>query len=352
MSTEPDNKKIRVMIVEDSPVMMFLMESIINADPRLEVVASVPSGELALKQIPLAKPDVISMDIRLPGMDGLETTLRIMQENPTPIVVVSSHVRQEELNISFNALKAGALSVLDKLPGLQDPDFDRQAQHLCTQLAIMSQVKVIRHRLRPNAPAVRARPRPMSADDSYAMLGVVASTGGPRALATLLNDLGPDFPLPILLVQHITTSFLPGFVDWLNSVSPLQAVLAARGEIPRPGRIYLPPADQHLVLRHGQLFTTSEEPVSYQRPSGTVLLNSMAQELGPKGIGMVLTGMGDDGASGLLAMREAGAYTLAEAASTAVVYGMPAVAARLDAAREILPIHEMGPHLTRLLFKS
>lgn len=351
MSTSSEPAKIRVMIVEDSPVVQFLMESIINGDPRLEVVASVPSGELALKQIPLAKPDVISMDIRLPGMDGLETTLRIMQEHPTPIVVVSSHVKQEELNISFNALKAGALSVLDKLPGLQDPDFDKQAQHLCTQLAIMSQVKVIRHRVRPSMPTVRPRPQPLPQDSAYAMVGIVASTGGPRALATLLNDLGADFPLPILLVQHITTSFLPGFVDWLNSVSPLQAVVAARGEAPRPGRIYLAPADQHLLLRHGQLFSSSDDPVSYQRPSGTVLLKSMAQELGPRGVGIVLTGMGDDGASGLLEMRQAGAYTIAEAASTAVVYGMPAVAARLEAAVEILPIHDIGPHLTRLLFK-
>lgn len=344
---------IRVLIVEDSPVTQLLLSDIINADPRLQVVGSVSSGEAALEQIPRLRPDVISMDVSLPGADGLEITRQIMQVHPTPIVVVSSHINQRERDISFNALKAGALSVLDKPPGLLHPDHEKQARQLCTQLVIMSQVKVIRQRSRPKPPPVVAMPRPPQRSSSpyaFDVLGIVASTGGPRALSTLLNALGPDFPLPILLVQHITASFLGGFIDWLTQATPFQAVQAYNGKEPQPGQIYLAPAERHLLYARGCLATSASPPVSYQRPSGTVLLSSLARELGPRAIGVVLTGMGDDGAEGLRQMRLAGAYTLAEAESSAVVYGMPAVAARLDAACDIVPIDEMGMQICERLY--
>lgn len=349
---------IRVMIVEDSPVVRTLLESIIENDARLQIVASVDSGEAALASIPTTKPDVISMDIRLPGLDGFETARRIMSEHPTPIVVVSSHLSHTEMNISFEALKAGALSVIDKPPGLQHPDFDRHARALCTQLAIMSQVRVIRLRSRTQRLPVSVQTDKSADPDlsrhqtrqTHQALGIAASTGGPRALATLLNALGADFPLPILLVQHITSTFLEGFVDWLNTICPQKAQIASAGDKPQPGQIYLAPVDRHLTYRQGVIWLTDAPLVSYQRPSGTVLLESLAQELGPKAIGVVLTGMGDDGAKGLLSLRQAGGYTIAEAESTAIVYGMPGVAARLEAAREILPIHEIGQHLRDLVF--
>lgn len=356
---QPEARKIKVLIVEDSAVMSALLEGIIEEDPRLEVVATATSGEEAIKLIPKLQPDVISMDIRLPGLDGFETTRRIMAEYPTPIVVVSSHLNHREMNISFEALKAGALSVIDKPPGLQHPDFDKQARSLCTQLVIMSQVRVIRLRSRTNRLPIPIKPtgksplKNMGCTNtlaSYRALGIVASTGGPRALATVLNGLGEDFPLPILLVQHITASFLDGFIDWLNTVSPLQASLASSGEKPLPGKIYLAPVDHHLTWRQGALWLTEDPHVSYQRPSGTVLLDSMALELGRRALGVVLTGMGDDGALGLLHLREAGGYTIAEAESTAVVYGMPGVAARLQAACQNLPLGEIAPHLREMVF--
>lgn len=350
------SKAIRVLIVEDSAVVRSLLEMIVDSDPRLQVIASCSSGEEALRLIPELRPDVISMDVRLPGLDGLEITRRIMQEYPTPIVVVSSHLDHEELNIGFNALRAGALSVLDKPYGPGHQDADRQARALCTQLVIMSQVKVIRLGNRLNKPTAGtptpapARPEPQTSQGlEYEALGIVSSTGGPRALSILLNSLGPDFPIPVFLVQHITPSFTQGFIDWLNTTCPFKAVEATKGEIPEAGKIYLPPANQHLLYRFGKLGLSDTEPVSYQRPSGTVLLKSMAAELGKRAIGAVLTGMGDDGAIGLLQLKQAGGYTLAEAESTAVVYGMPAVAARLNAATQILPIHDMGQHINGVL---
>lgn len=345
---------VRVLIVEDSPVVQLLLEQIINADPRLEVVATVPTGEKALKILERLKPDVISMDINLPGIDGLETTRQIMQLRPTPIVVVSSHLDSQELNISFNALKAGALCVLDKPVGPAHPQFDSIAHKLCTQLQIMSQVKVIRQRYQGKHKRIAPQPPRAPFDSlssptsSFRIVGLAASTGGPKALSTVLNQL-EGFPLPILLVQHIADNFLEGFVNWLNAVVPFKAIIAKQDEIPQAGCIYLAPAGKHLLFEKGRLSLQLGPPVSYQCPSATVLFRSLAKNAGAEAIGIILTGMGDDGAEGLLEMHQAGAYTLAEAASTAVVYGMPGVAVKLGAVRQVLPLPDIGPHLQQIL---
>ncbi len=356
MNTE---KPIRVLIVEDSPVMQLFLTEIINADQRLNVLAVVPSGEKALAFLQAQPVDVISMDIRLPGMDGLETTRQIMQTCPTPIVVVSSQSESQELDLSFGALQAGALSVLAKPVGVSHPAFEQCARQLCTQLVIMSQVKVIRQRLgrvaaaSPTKEVLPHRPRlSLGAEQmpDFQILGIAASTGGPKALSTLFNQL-VTFPLPILLVQHIAPHFLAGFADWLDGVTPFRVVVASEGMVPQSQHIYLAPPECHLGYQKGKITLLDGEPVSYQRPSGTVLFQSLAESLGPRAIGLVLTGMGDDGASGLLQMRQAGAYTLAEAEITAVVYGMPAAADKLEAVCHLLPLPDLAPHLQFLVKK-
>ena len=341
-------RKIRVMVVEDSAVIRELLCHIIAEHPQLEVAASVGSGEEALRLLENISPDVISLDIRLPGIDGFETTCRVMSRKPTPIVVVSASVESEDLNISMNALRAGALAVVEKPVGVTHSDYAAIAGRLCTQLVIMSSVKLVRQRLvRPGAPRSFAQaPAPAG---PYTLLAIAASTGGPNALVTLFEGLGRDFPLPILLVQHITASFLEDFVSWLDGMGPLKAVVARDGERPQPGVVHVAPAERHLVLKAGLMRLQSDPPVSYQRPSGTVLLESLASELGPRALGLLLTGMGDDGARGLLAMRAAGSYTLAEDESTAVVYGMPGEAAKLGAVSELLPLGELAPRILELL---
>ena len=341
-------RKIRVMVVEDSAVIRELLCHIIAEHPQLEVAASVGSGEEALRLLETISPDVISLDIRLPGIDGFETTCRVMSRKPTPIVVVSASVESEDLKISMNALRAGALAVLEKPVGVTNADYAAIAARLCTQLVIMSSVKLIRQKL---ARPFGSNPFPQtpSAGGPYSLLAVAASTGGPNALTTLLRELGRSFPLPILLVQHITPSFLEGFVSWLDFQGPLKAVVARDGERPQPGVVHVAPAERHLVLKAGLMRLQSDPPVSYQRPSGTVLFESLAPELGPRALGLLLTGMGDDGARGLLAMRAAGAYTLAEDESTAVVYGMPGEAAKLGAVSELLPLSELAPRILQLL---
>lgn len=349
-------RKTRVLIVEDSPVVREFLQHIINSDPRLEVAAAVESAEDALCVFEQSAPDVVSMDIRLPGMNGFEATRRIMSENPTPIVVVSASVESDDLKITMNALQAGALAVVEKPVGTTHADYEFLAQRLCTQLSIMSQVKVVRQRLNgkrylnlSSAPKQTMGEASLSPQGSaYGILGIVASTGGPNALVPLLNGLGPNFPWPILLVQHITASFLEGFVSWLDGVCPFSAVIAKDGETPAPGKIYLAPADRHLRIQSGCLRVDGGAPVCAQRPSGTVLFQSMARSSGSRSAGVLLTGMGEDGAEGLLELRKAGGYTIAEDESTAVVYGMPGAGARLGAACEILPLTVIAPRLLQL----
>jgi two-component system chemotaxis response regulator CheB len=343
--------QIRVLIVEDSRVVRELLEHIIQQDPRLRVVGSVESGEEALRILDRAAPDVISMDVRLPGMDGFETTLRIMSHRPTPIVVVSASVEREDLRIPMNALDAGALTVLEKPSGTTSSEYESIAKRLCTQLAIMSQVKVVRRR--NTAPRTdcsgplenRTTPR---SNASYRMLGIVSSTGGPHALSQILTRLGPNFPLPIVLVQHITNSFLEGFASWLASVCPFEVEIVKGSAIPVRGKVYMATRDRHLRVRRGTLEVDAGDPVCAQRPSGTVLFDSMANTLGSSALGVLLTGMGEDGAEGLLHLRRNGAYTIAEDESTAVVYGMPKEAVRLGGVCESLPLPAIAGRLLEL----
>jgi two-component system chemotaxis response regulator CheB len=339
--------KIRVLIIEDSAVIREFLCHIIGRDPRLEVAAAVESAEEALEMLDRVSPDVISLDIRLPGMNGLEATRRIMSRRPTPIVVVSASVESEDLKITMSALQAGALAVVEKPVGTTQSHYESLAQQICTQLAIMSQVQVVRQRLPRESRPAAIRPKPPRT--SYQSLAIAASTGGPNALMVLLGGLGKDFPLPISVVQHITPSFLAGFASWLSSVCPFAVELVTGAHATAPGTIYMATADRHLRVEQGSVHVDAGDPVCAQRPSATVMFESMAQSLGPHSLGVLLTGMGEDGAEGLLALNRAGGFCIAEDASTAVVYGMPAAAARLGAAHELLPLPAIAPRLIELL---
>lgn len=350
--------KIRVMIVEDSRVVREFLKYVIGRDPRLEVAAAVESGEEALRILDRVSPDVISMDIRLPGMNGFEVTQQIMRRKPTPIVVVSASVEADDLKISMNALRAGALAVVEKPVGTSHQDYESLSERLCTQLAIMSQIKVVRQRIdrgvtfgpkRADQPTSFPGTISRGSPGPFQVLGLVASTGGPNALAKLLGALPPSFPLPVLLVQHITACFLDGFASWLDSISPLRVQVAQEGEPALPGKIYLPPADRHLQLDGRRLRLDRGEFVCLQRPSGTVLFQSMARSLGAGALGVLLTGMGEDGAEGLRQIRQSEGYTIAEDESTTVVYGMPAAAVRLGAVCESLPLSEIAPRILELV---
>ena len=345
------------MIVEDSAVVRQLLAHIVSRDARLRLAAAVSSAEEALAELERVRPDVISMDIRLPGIDGLEATRRIMAERPTPIVVIADAVEETGLRISMNALRAGALSVVEKPLGPSREGWERAAEAICTQLYIMSQVPVIRRRSAGGAYGTAAGPpagaslaalRAPSPPARPALVGIAASTGGPPALARVLGMVPADFPVPVLLVQHMGAPFMEGFAAWLDGLVPPRVQIAQDRAVPRPGHVYVAPGDRHLGITAGGLMQVTEAPaVGGQRPAADVLFNSMARHLGPRGLGILLTGMGEDGARGLTALHEAGGLTLAEDETSAVVYGMPAAAARMGGVSALLPLELIGPRLLK-----
>jgi len=341
---------VRVMVVEDSLVVRQLLSALITRDPRLMLVAAVASAEEAYREISRVRPDVISMDIRLPGDSGLDATRRIMAEHPTPIVVFADSINDSSLKISMNALRAGALSVVEKPVGTMTDGYEELAETLCTQLYIMSQVPVIRQRPARQLVQKEGPQADFTAALPPSLIAIAASTGGPPALAKVLGSLPADFPVPILVVQHMGAAFMEGFASWLDGLVEMPVGLAHDQEVALPGHIYVAPGNAHLTVGPGNLMRLSyEPPLSSQRPSATILFQSLARSIGPRGLGVILTGMGEDGARGMLDMRQAGAFTIAESEQTCVVYGMPAAAVRLGGVRAILPLDTIAARLMHLV---
>jgi len=339
-------------VVEDSATVREFLVRIIHQDGRFRVLGAAASGEEALQHLRRWSPDVICLDIRLPGMNGFEVTRHVMTHKPTPIVVCSASVESDELRITMNALRAGALSVVEKPVGTTHEDYRALADRLCSQLAVMSRVKVVRQWASTPRSAAGSTNAPIGRIASRAFesriittIGIVASTGGPSALTTILGSLPFDFPIPIVVVQHITASFLDGFVDWLDSMCDLKVVKGEPGMVLQAEHVYVAPPNTHVMVNARTLRTTNESNRTRICPSGDVLLQSMADTLGERGSGVVLTGMGDDGAAGLLALRKAGGHTIIEDRTTAVVYGMPGAAEQMGAACESLPVDAIAARL-------
>jgi two-component system chemotaxis response regulator CheB len=291
-------------------------------------------------------PDVVTMDVRLPGMQGLEATRHIMSLRPTPIVVVSG-IGSEDVSLTMQALKAGALSVVEKPPASTHQSYEAMASRLCGQLAIMSEVRVVRQRPRPSLRLYKSELR--SGPAFYRALGVATSTGGPGALMELFAGLGREFSLPVAVVQHMTPNFMDGFATWLASVSPMPVEVVENRTLMINGHAYLAPCHRHLLVDGAFLMLDDGIPVGSHRPSADKLFSSMAQSLGPSAIGVLLTGMGEDGAAGLKQLHDSGGYTIAEDETSAVVYGMPAAAVRLGAVIESLPLAEIGARVRELV---
>lgn len=326
------------MIVEDSAVVRSLLTHIISQSDELHVAACFASAEEAIAALPSVKPDIISMDIRLPGIDGLEATRRIMADQPTPIVVISASVEKDELGRTMEALSSGALSVVEKPVGLSHADYAGIAEQIRTQLRIMADVPVVRRRLRGSVQQQSVRERAAVAPK---LIVCAASTGGPQALAALFTTLPPSIGVPILLVQHMGLPFMAGFASWLDSVLPWTVKVAEPGARPEAGTILVAPGDRHMRLdRAGRIAIDSDPAIRGQRPAATALFESAAASSGAATIGVVLTGMGEDGAPGVRALIAAGARVLAEDQASAVVYGMPAAAVREGAIA--LPLDQMA----------
>jgi two-component system chemotaxis response regulator CheB len=339
--------KLKVLVVEDSLVSRRLMTHILNSDSELEVVAEASNGDEAVELTLRCEPDVIVMDVVMPSMDGLEATRRIMRELPTPIVLTSSSYEPGDLSKSFEALSAGALTLLAKPSGPEAPTFAAEAAALTITVKLMAEVKLVRRRSngvpppRPVAtpPSGGVRPQRRPAE----IVAIAASTGGPVALAKIMGALPVSTPAPILVVQHITPGFHQGLADWLDGISPLSVRLAQDGAQLRAGEVLVAPADAHLGVTAGERVALSTDPpISGHRPSATYMFQSVASTFGSAAIAAILTGMGEDGVAGLVALSERGGLVLAQDEATSVVFGMPRKAASLGIVDDVLPIEQIA----------
>lgn len=339
---------IRVLMVEDSLTERVFLKSILESDPDIQVVGVVGNGRDAVKAAAELEPDLITMDIQLPGMNGIDATREIMETHPTRIVIFSRAVDAATEEGAFEALRAGALEVLEKPSGMGVGQLVKLREQLLSTIKLMSVVKVVQRRPRKSRPAALEVVEPPAVEGSIGLVAVGASTGGPAALNTFLGGLSPDFPVPVVVVQHISSGFTTNLAEWLNKQSPLQVQVAHAHQTVEPGNVYLAPEDVHLVFaRRNVLAFDGAAPVSAVRPSATVLFESVAKTYRGEAAGILLTGIGDDGAAGLKAMKDAGAVTFAQDEQTSVVYGMPKAAIALGAAQCVLAIDEMAPALAK-----
>lgn len=344
--------KIRVLIGEDSPTVRGRLVEVLGSDPDLDVVGEAENGKQAIELCRALRPDVVTLDMMMPVMTGLAATEYIMAYCATPILIVSSSTNRRDLFKSYDALAAGAVDILEKPTG-HEPEGQWEAKLIST-VKLVSRIKVISHpraRLQPLTPHPSLESKEPGKAGRFRFVAMGASTGGPAAVLDILKGLPASFPLPVLLVIHIGRIFSVGLAEWLDSQSPLRVGYAEDGD-PLPetgrGRIVLAPPDRHLVVERSRLRLTAGPERHSCRPSVDALFESAAREWGDRAVGCLLTGMGKDGAEGLLQMRHAGGWTMAQDQETSVVYGMPGEAAKRGAARQILPLSEIPAALTAL----
>ncbi|MDX1527133.1 MAG: chemotaxis response regulator protein-glutamate methylesterase [Gammaproteobacteria bacterium] len=356
MEAEETNRKVnaplRVLIVEDSAVVAQFLTHVLGSDPGLEVIGVEPDGLAAIEAVRRDRPDVITMDIHMPRMSGLEATSRIMTENPVPIVMVSGTVK-DEVQTTFHCLEVGALAFVPRPEGIGSPRHVESTAQLISTVKLMAEVKVVKRtgRRRVQTPAQTKEPTPYLeyAPTSGKVIAIGASAGGPQCLQKLLGELPADFSLPIMLVQHMVPDFVPGFASWLDSSCKLTVKVAEDGESLKPGHAYVAPGDRHLGVDGRERLRISEAPAENgHRPSVSYMFRSVVQAFKRDVIGVLLTGMGMDGAEELLCMREAGALTIAQDRESALVFGMPGAAMRLNAVRHLLPPEKIGVLLTKI----
>ena len=405
-----NEKPIRVLLVEDSPVATIILKRILNSPPLLKVVGTARTGIEGLRLIPAARPDVICSDLQMPEMGGLEFIREVMATSPKPILVISASVQAEDTQNVFELLAAGAVDVFPKPRGSVMDNYEAMKQELITKVRILAGVSVftlrrnrLMHPMKPkllgdlalssparilaksdrtqknkhlnkhlaekpasNVSSGLAKPRLQFAPVTkrveikeinlqrtpvpFRVVAIGASTGGPQALQAILSALPSNFPVPVICVQHISEGFLQGLVDWLGSECRLMAKIACHGEYPEPGKIYFPPERKHLELdSRGRFLHSSAPPFSGHRPSVTATFNAVASYYGSRAVAVLLTGMGRDGADGMLSIAQAGGLTIAQNEASCVVFGMPKEAIALGAADRVLPIADIAPMLIQYI---
>jgi len=392
---------LKILIVEDSKIASDILKQALESDAGLQIVGIARNGREALDALPRLSPDLITMDVWMPVMDGFETVEQIMAQQPTPILVITSSRLQEDVQLSMRMLGAGALDVIEKPNLTSESQWLRYQQELAARVKLLAGVKVITHlrgrrtmgqpakpaatlplkgptlprsqaaainrlpttskplplspasstpKLRPaNPPPLKATETSFPSKPFFEVIAIASSTGGPTALLRVLQALPPNLPCGILVVQHISEGFTQGLVDWLQREISLKVKMGQDNDRVLPGQVLLAPDGRDMLISLDGLIMTAREGFNILRPSADVMMHSVAQAYQARAIGLVLTGMGSDGASGLLAMRQAQAHTIAQDEATSLIYGMPKAAADNGAAREVIALDKIASRLIELL---
>lgn len=339
---------IRVLLVDDSPIVLHILQGLLLRASDIQVVGTASDGKQALELLPKLNPDVICTDLHMPVMNGLELTRAVMKTKPRPILVISVSVQADSPNV-FHLLEAGAVDVFVKPRAILAANQDKLAQCLASKIRIVAGVHVFHSK-----PETYASPSPtpwpaLIAGVPAKIVVVGASTGGPQALHTILCALPKSFPIPLVCIQHIGADFLNELVRWLAEASPLPIRQAANGELPQAGVIYFAPGHTHLEFdERGRFALSAAPPCDGHRPSITVTMRAAARHYGANAAGVLLTGMGRDGAAGLAEIGSAGGVSIAQDEASSVVYGMPQAAVALGGVRHVLPLEKIAPALVAL----
>ena len=347
MSRASGNKKVKVVVVDDSLICRQLIVEALGRDPDIEVVGTCRDGREAVALAKSLRPHVITMDVDMPVMDGLSAIEHIMAECPTPILVLTGDPRSQAPELTYRALELGALALQIK-PSIDAP---AEAWNLAREVKLMSSVRVIRHvRGRPRAevPGGAGGATSLRLGPDVGIVAVGASTGGPQVVHRMLASLPADLPVPVVIVQHINAAFAESLAEWLAKSSRLKVRLARDGEPLLPGHALVAPPGRHLLVpSRGKVALVDGVERDGHMPSATVLLESVARSYGRRAMGVILTGMGEDGADGMVAIRKAGGVTLAQTEESCVVYGMPGAAAARHGVEHFVPGDDVGAAVLR-----
>jgi two-component system, chemotaxis family, protein-glutamate methylesterase/glutaminase len=385
------SQPIRVVVVDDSALMRRVITELLHQDSAIRVVGAARNGREAIGLVEELRPDIVTMDVRMPVMDGLATTEHLMAYCPTPILVVTASLAKHDVDITFKMLGAGALEVFEKPSGADPAELARAGRALIRRVKVLARVKVVTHlrgRRRPasveeaskevnalegakgrvgeaakelrrdSRPLAHAPMRPISSPPrlpvlvdgpDFPIVVIGASTGGPRVVSQVLAGLPGDLPAALLIVQHIAAGFSAGMAEWLAHTSKLPVVLAREGQAIRAGEVLVAPDQRDLLITSDRRVHLSENPLLIQRPSIDISMQAAAEVFRARSFGVLLTGMGRDGAYGMLTIKRAGGYTIAQDEASSTIFGMPRAAIQLGAAREVLPVTQIASRIVRVL---
>jgi two-component system chemotaxis response regulator CheB len=338
----------RVLIVDDSQLIRDVLAAMLDETPGFQVVGQARDGEEAVRLTARLRPDVITMDIRMPRKNGLEATREIMASTPTPIVVLATSIYDADMNIAFNAVAAGALNVVEKPRGLSEKDFEQVRDQLVLTLRLMADVQVVTILPKKDQGTAALQPPPAKFQTPE-IIAIAASTGGPGILNQIFKALPGDFSIPIVLVQHITRGFAHGFAHWLNTNTALKVTVAQEGDPLAPGQVLVAPEGAHMIVTPGgRVKLDASPPINGIQPSATRLFDSVARTYKAAAVGVILSGMGDDGADGLEKLWDAGGHIIAQDQASCVVFGMPKVAIERGIVNEVLAPEAIAAALVQL----